>query len=392
MMSTPSVVVVGGGVLGASIAAALAERSARVTLLDSAVPGGGVSAASFAQVNAQRKEPESYFRLNSDGLDAYHRLLADGVGVGWFHPVGTVEIATDPASSAALVANVAGLRARGYRAELITARRAAELEPVIDPARVTDAAHFGAEGWIDTDRMIADRLGRLRAAGGEIRAHCAVAGFEQVGARTKVVLATGEELAADRAVCAVGAATQGLLSPSGVEVPMIGELDRRVRGPGDERYVAVGGLAETSPLPVGLRRIVQTPDLGLRPSASGRVVLRGDGAGSRVPRTDPRVFHFGHSLLDRARSAFPAFADVSVERLRMGVRSLPADGRTVAGFADAVPGLYVVATHSGVTLAAHLARLIAGELLGEQRSLALADFRPGRFPTPVSSSPTPGKG
>jgi glycine/D-amino acid oxidase-like deaminating enzyme len=42
-------------------------------------------------------------------------------------------------------------------------------------------------------------------------------------------------------------------------------------------------------------------------------------------------------------------------------------------------GLYVAVTHSGVTLAAHLAGLITGELLGGTAAAELAPYRPGRF-------------
>ncbi|MFY4719227.1 NAD(P)/FAD-dependent oxidoreductase [Streptomyces sp. LaBMicrA B280] len=378
-MKRSRVVIVGGGLLGAGVANALAARSVPVTLLEAATPGSGASASTFAWANAQKKKPDAYFRLNADGLAAYHRLAEHAAGRRWFHGVGNVEIATDAASSAALDAVVADLAARGYRAERITARQAAELDPVIDPGRALDAAWFPAEGWVDTERMIADLLDQAGAAGAEIRAHCPVARFEPSGARTKVVLADGEEILADQVVCAAGAATQRLLAASSITVPLIEEGDRRSRGPGDERYLAVGGLADTAALRVPLRRILHTPDMGLRPTATGRAVLGGDGAGSRVPRSDQGVFGLGPMLIDRARKVFPAFADVPVERVRVGVRPLPADGLTVAGFTERLPGLYVLVTHSGVTLAPHLAELVAGELVDDREAPELAAFRPARF-------------
>ncbi|WBO64744.1 NAD(P)/FAD-dependent oxidoreductase [Streptomyces camelliae] len=381
-MNTPRVVIVGGGLLGASVAHALAVRAVPVTLLDAAAPGTGASASTFAWANAQKKKPEAYFRLNAEGLAEYHRLAETAAGRRWFHPVGNVEIATDAASSAALDAVVADLTERGYRAERITGRQAAGLDPVIDPDRVLDAAWFPDEGWVDTERMVADLLDDAVAVGAEVRAHCPVARFEQSGARTKVVLADGEEILADQVVCAAGAATGRLLADSGVTVPLVEEGDRRLRAPGDERYTAVGGLADTAALRVPLRRILHTPDMGLRPAPGGRVVLGGDGAGSRVPRTDHGIFGLGPMLIDRARKVFPAFADVPVERVRVGVRPLPADGLTVAGFTEPLPGLYALVTHSGVTLAPYLAWLVTGELLDGREAPELAAFRPTRFAGP----------
>ncbi|NUR59056.1 MAG: FAD-binding oxidoreductase [Catenulispora sp.] len=379
MTTRPHVVVIGGGVLGACVAGACAARSARVTLLDAAVPGSGTSSTSFAWANAQKKRPDSYFRLNADGLAEYHRLAEAGIGSGWFHAVGNVEIAVDTRSAEALEANVADLAARGYAAEHVTVRQAADLEPFIDPDRIVAAAYFREEGWVDAEKMIADALATVRAASGEIRTHHPVAGFEQAGTRTKVLLANGEEVVADYVVCATGIATEGLLRDSGITVPMISENQRKQRAPGDERYTAVGGLAFTAPLRTPLRRIVHTPDMGLRPSAQGRAVLGGDGAGSRVPRTDDAVFENGPRLLDRARKLFPAMSDVTLDAVRIGVRPIPADGLTVAGFTQTMPGLYLVVTHSGITLAQYLSRLVADEVLGSEQVAALADFRPQRF-------------
>jgi glycine/D-amino acid oxidase-like deaminating enzyme len=42
-------------------------------------------------------------------------------------------------------------------------------------------------------------------------------------------------------------------------------------------------------------------------------------------------------------------------------------------------GVYVAVTHSGVTLAAYLARLITAELITGAAPAALAPYRPGRF-------------
>jgi glycine/D-amino acid oxidase-like deaminating enzyme len=375
----PEIIVVGGGVLGASAAGALAARGARVTVLDAVTPGSGASSASFAWVNAHKKRPDPYFRLNLAGIEEYHRLAEAGVARGWFHPVGNLEIATEPASAAALDLVVDDLAIHDYPARRITAAEAAELEPAVDPERIEDAAFFAREGWVDAELMIARMLALVLADGGRIRPYTPVDRIEQAGARLTVFLANGDRLSADHVVCAAGGATQGLLERSGVRVPMIEETRTRLRAPGDERYPVVGGLADTTPLRTPLRRVLHTPDMGLRPTASGRVVLGGDGAGSRVARSDYAVFANGPRLLEQAKKIFPSFADVRLDRVRVGLRPMPEDGLTVAGRPAALPGVYVLATHSGITLAQYLARLTAIELLDAEQHPALADFRPDRF-------------
>jgi glycine/D-amino acid oxidase-like deaminating enzyme len=68
----------------------------------------------------------------------------------------------------------------------------------------------------------------------------------------------------------------------------------------------------------------------------------------------------------------------SVEAASVGLRPLPVDGLTIAGWVPVVAGLYVIVTHSGVTLAPILAELAAREVEGALDP-ALAPFRPERF-------------
>ena len=61
------------------------------------------------------------------------------------------------------------------------------------------------------------------------------------------------------------------------------------------------------------------------------------------------------------------------------VRPLPPDGQSIVGRLPGIPGLYVAVTHSGVTLAAHLSRLIAAELTTGTPPAPLAPYTPARF-------------
>ncbi len=62
----------------------------------------------------------------------------------------------------------------------------------------------------------------------------------------------------------------------------------------------------------------------------------------------------------------------------IGIRPIPADGFSAVGRVASVDGLYVIVTHSGVTLAPILAELAASEVHGAVERL-LEPFRPDRF-------------
>src|ERR1700720_2380528 len=77
MMKT---IVIGAGVMGASVAYRLAQAGAAVTVLEATRIGGGTSGISFAWTNAHQKPPKPYHDLNVAGMKA-HAALAAEIGV-----------------------------------------------------------------------------------------------------------------------------------------------------------------------------------------------------------------------------------------------------------------------------------------------------------------------
>src|SRR5438309_11326285 len=69
-------IVIGAGVMGASVAYRLAQAGAAVTVLEATRIGGGTSGISFAWTNAHEKPPKPYHDLNVAGMKA-HAALAD---------------------------------------------------------------------------------------------------------------------------------------------------------------------------------------------------------------------------------------------------------------------------------------------------------------------------
>ena len=80
------VLIVGAGIIGASIAHHLARRGAAVTLVDRAGPAAEASGRSFGWINASYGNPEPYFRLRFQSLLEYRRLeweTGGGLTVKW---------------------------------------------------------------------------------------------------------------------------------------------------------------------------------------------------------------------------------------------------------------------------------------------------------------------
>jgi glycine/D-amino acid oxidase-like deaminating enzyme len=78
--------------------------------------------------------------------------------------------------------------------------------------------------------------------------------------------------------------------------------------------------------------------------------------------------------------------DARVTGYRVCVRPMPADGQSIVGWLPGADGLYVAVTHSGVTLGAHLARLVTAEVTTGVPAAELEPYRPARF-APASTRP-----
>src|SRR5437660_2441804 len=89
-------IVIGAGVMGASVAYRLAQAGAAVTVLEATRIGGGTSGISFAWTNAHKKPPKPYHDLNVAGMKA-HAALADEFGATpWWHSGGSLECEAEP--------------------------------------------------------------------------------------------------------------------------------------------------------------------------------------------------------------------------------------------------------------------------------------------------------
>src|SRR5262249_16925980 len=137
----------------------------------------------------------------------------------------------------------------------------------------------------------------------------------------------------------------------------------------------LGLLGVTAPVPATIRRVVAAPDLNVRPDGAGRLLLHAldlDGAARPDPERSAELVRRAGALVPRARG-------VRLDSVHVVARPLPADGRTVAGSAPGPEGLYVLVTHSGVTLAPLLAELAGAEIAEGSDEPVLRPFRPDRL-------------
>jgi len=373
-VGTKRTVVIGAGVIGAAVALRLAQRGNLVTLVDAGRPGGGTSGTSFAWLNANAKIPRGYFELNLWGMRA-HRALANELGGTWYRPVGNLEWAT----ADELPARVERLRSWGYAARDISRAEAAALEPALralEDASGEDApelAFFPEEGFVLAGQLIARLITAAKSHGATVITSEPVVGFDLRGVRIVAArLGSGERLCADEFVCCAGWQTAQLAALAGASVPLV--------SPDSLESASPALVAYTAPAPFRVRRVLHTPDVNIRPTEGGQLLLEAGDLNRLAHASTPsdQVAGAAAELLRRAARILPAHA-MALERAQVCIRPLPTDGYPIVGWAREVERCYIMVTHSGITLAPYLAILAAGELCDREPAFALAPYRPNRF-------------
>ena len=359
------VLVVGAGLLGASAAYHLARAGASVTVLDPGRPGSGTSGSSFAWINAQDKEPGEYFELNQRGLAAYPGL-ASTLGGGWFHPGGDLLIGRG-ARMDAVRDRARRHEALGYPVTIVDRAAIADLEPALRlPDEEILGAHFTSEAWIDAPEFI-ERLLKAAVDAGAVTVHGTAETLLRDGDRVVGVRRRGgTDQRADTVVLAAGPATEALAATAGVRLPM---------------SPSPGLLVTMAPVSPTVRRVIHTGDVALRPDGSGRVLVASRSVDAGLDPATRSLGAFDPPVGDAVRRALdwlPGLDLAKPERVRIGIRSVSTDGRPAVGPAETAPGLYLLVSHSGATLAPILGELVAHELTSGPVE-AFASYRPDRF-------------
>ncbi|MEO6608753.1 MAG: FAD-binding oxidoreductase [Aestuariivirga sp.] len=351
------VIVVGGGIIGASAAFHLARDGAEVTLLESAPKVGGVATAhSWAWLNASWGNPPEYVDLRMASL-AQWRALA-GVhpklsarwcgGLLWDCPRDDMR------------AYVAARNALGYQADIISGVDAASREPML--AQLPREAVFVAgEGDIDP---VAAAVGFAEAAverSATVKTGIDVKRLVEKSGLISLELGDGTMLTADEIVLAVGTATPNLLSGIGITLAM-------ERPP--------GLLITARARPGSLRGLVMAPGVHARQQADGLIIAGSEFTGAN-PGVDPQ--DTGQEIFAHLRTLLKPEADLKFEGFGIGERPTPADGFPAIGRPKGTKNLYVMVMHSGITLAPAAGSFAAREILEGARDPLLTLYHPDRL-------------
>lgn len=355
-MSQQQTIVVGAGIIGASIAWHLARAGRPATVLDTSAPGGLATAASWAWINASAGNPEPYVRLRMRSMALWRELgsaLPDlGVtwsgGLLWDLPGDTLEaFATEHA-------------AWGYPVRLVDRREIAAFEPHLanPPER---AAHVAIEGAVEPVHAANVLLNAAMALGVRVISGRRALALKSDGSRITGIDTESGTLQADEVIVAAGVGAPALLATVGIDLP----LD-----------APPGLLVVSKPAEPLLAGLVMAPELHMRQRRDGCLIAGADFGG-----TDPGANPAGaaEETFDAMRRLLRGGSALAFDHFTLGDRPTPSDGFPAIGRPDGISGLYVAVMHSGVTLAPAVGRFAADEIVSGCRDPLLAPYGLSRF-------------
>ena len=380
------VIIIGGGIIGSSVAWQLSRRKKRVLVIERKEICSGSAGATDGVVGYHTKKPGLQLDLAVQSIEMFKTLNRDletnveyGLEAGGMQPV------EDKDQWDMHEAMASEQRKSGVDIRMITAEEACSIEPNLNPDI------YGAL-WSPTGGKVnplAMTFGFARAAkrlGAVYLTETEVTQILTEGGRAVGVNTTAGEFRADCIVDAAGAWAGKVAALAGIDLPV---KPRK------------GQLLITEPIGPFLRATVQCAmynvikfrpetikdptvlkigaSLSIEQQESGGLII--GGTREFADFEEENTFEAVETMVKRAVRFFPALKDVSIIRCFSGFRPYTPDGLSMMGEVRTLPGFYMAAGHEGdgIALSPVTGRLMA-ELIAEGKtSYDITPFSPNRF-------------
>ncbi|HUY34946.1 MAG TPA: glycine oxidase ThiO [Pirellulales bacterium] len=358
--------IVGGGVVGLSLAYETSAAGLSVRVIDRGPPGREASWAGAGILPPTGDTPTNdpllqLHRLSNTLHAEWARRLAEETGVdNGFRRCGGLYLARDAATDGELRQTALAWRESGVTVQSLSAAEMADVEPALEPKDIVRCYCLRDEAQLRNPRHLKALLAACAQRGVEVSAGVAAEEFHIQGRRITAVETSGGPLAADQICITNGAWAKTLLGRLGVPVGM-----KPVRG----QMVLVSG-----PRPA-LRRIVNDGPRYLVPRGDGRVLV---GSTEEDAGFDKRTTADGVAgLLDFAVHLAPGLKPAQFEQCWAGLRPATLDGLPYLGRLPELDNAYVAAGHfrSGLQLSPGTAVVMSRLIQGLETTIDMRPFR-----------------
>jgi sarcosine oxidase subunit beta len=214
------VVIVGGGVIGCSIALHLAEAGVRdVVVVESGPLGAGSTSKAAGGVRASFSHPTNV-AMGLRGLDVYSRFAELYGQQIDFCRSGYLYCLSDEDSLASFAESVALQNAHGVPSRLVSPEEARQISPVISTDGMLAAVWSPSDGRATPESVVMGYAAAARRHGARFLTHCPVLAVETDGAAVSAVVTAAGTIRTRTVVCAAGAWSAAIGRMVGTDLPV----------------------------------------------------------------------------------------------------------------------------------------------------------------------------
>jgi glycine oxidase len=384
-VSAYDVIIVGGGLIGGSIAFELASEKLRVAVLDRQQPGREASwaAAGMLAPGPDSSDATALVPLGKESLRLYPEFVsaiekASGKSVD-FTCDGTFEVFRGPDAEIARNKMVAEFHRLGLAAAAMSPDEARRHEPSLD-ANIGAIAWLPEEATVDPRLLIEAVLAAANQSGAEIRANCPVDALLYEGKACVGVVAAGQKISAKQVIIAAGSFC-GSIKETAHQADSQRTMQLRQYAP---VHPVRGQMLALRSATVQLKNVLRSQDGYLVPRCDGRIIAGStlENAGF-VKRVTPQGVR---QILDAALELAPALHDAKIVEEWSGLRPGTPDLLPIIGPTD-IAGLWLATGHyrNGILLAPATAKIMRDWIVTGKPNFNAESFSPLRFATATIS-------
>ena len=349
--NTSQVLIIGGGVIGLSIARELSRLGVdRIRVVDKGRPGGEASyaAAGMLVPNAENEEVDHFYRFCDESRLTFPELAAElldetGIDIE-LDRSGTLYAAFSNADLDHIEKRFEVQRSAGIPVSRLSAAETLELEPAISP-RVLASLYFPNDWQVENRKLLLALIKYVRNSGIEIIENFPVDSLIVEGGKVSGVVAGDRRLTANVTVLATGAWTS-FIKVAGKALPFTVKPIR-------------GQMISFKPVTRPFSHLIYSPRGYLVPRADGRILI-----GATVEdvgfdkETTADAFR---QLSDAAVEIAPFLANEPVVEHWAGLRPFANGGRPIIGPVPGYDKMLIATAHyrNGILLAPLTAKVVA---------------------------------
>jgi glycine/D-amino acid oxidase-like deaminating enzyme/glycine cleavage system aminomethyltransferase T len=375
------VVIIGGGVIGASIAYHLGQRGKTdVTLVERKSLTNG-STWHAAGLVGQLRSSSNLTQLMRKSVETYQTLEEKtGYATGW-RGVGGLRVASSPGRWEELQRVYTQGKSYGFDIHLVSPGEAGEIFPLLNTDGIYGASWTPSDGYVDPNQLTFSFITGARAAGVRVIQNCRVTGIERAGRRVTAVQTEQGRIECDIAVNATGM--------WGAETAKQAEVYLAVNAV-EHQYVVT---EKSGDIPRDLPTF-RDPDARfyLKPEA-GALVIGGWEEGTRacwrtIPYDlGPELFKPDHErfegLAEGAANRVPIFGDLGIRTWVNGPIPFSPDAEPVMGLTEDLDNLFHCCGFSaGIAAAGGAGDAMANWIIDGDPGMDLWPFDVRRFGAP----------